>query len=81
MDQQIMDKIRTAFHEAFSTPPEQVQIETTPEDIEGWDSLGHVTLGNELEDAFEMSFTVDELMQMEDVKSIVKIIDEKSKAS
>lgn len=75
----ILLKIKNSFQQAFDIDPEQITIDTTPEDILDWDSLGHVSLTNTLEREFGITFSVDDLMDMEDVRSIVKVINEKLK--
>lgn len=73
----ILEKVRKAFNKSFDVDEGTITIETTPDDVPGWDSLGHVTLGSSLEEVFEISLDVDELMEMEDVRSIVKILQKK----
>lgn len=34
---------------------------TTSADVEGWDSLTHLSLINELEETYEVAFTLDEI--------------------
>ena len=70
-----LPKIQAAFHEALGTDASAVTIESTPDDIPGWDSLGHVALASELEKQFNVSFSIDELMSMESVKAIVATIE------
>ena len=70
-------KIQIAFNQAFGVAPESVTMDTTPKDIPAWDSMGHVSLVSSLEQTFGLSFDVDEVMEMENVRQIVKIIDGK----
>jgi acyl carrier protein len=42
-----------------------------------WDSAGHLELASKLEQVFGISFDVDDLMEMENVREIVRIIDAK----
>jgi acyl carrier protein len=70
----MMPKIQEAFRLTFNVEPESITIETTPPDVAGWDSMGHVALASALETIFSVSFDVDELMEMENVRQIVKII-------
>lgn len=77
MKEKILVQIKKAFDSAFSTPADQITIDSVPDDIEGWDSLGHVELGNALEQQFSTSFTIEELMEMEDLKAIVRVIERK----
>ena len=73
----ILKQVRGAFTQAFNCDPTLVTVEATPEQIPGWDSLGHVGLVAALETVFELSFDVDEIMDMENVAAIVRIISEK----
>jgi acyl carrier protein len=71
---EILPKIQSAFAEAFGVEPQQVTLETAPASIPAWDSMGHLSLASNLERAFGISFDVDELMEMENVKAIARII-------
>ncbi|MCP5055406.1 MAG: acyl carrier protein [bacterium] len=71
---EILEGVRKAFADAFETPPEKVTLEAEPDDIEGWDSLGHVELVGKLEEVFGVSFEVDDIMEMETVAAIQRIV-------
>jgi acyl carrier protein len=71
---EILVKIQGAFQEAFGVEPQQVTLETAPASIPAWDSMGHLSLASNLERIFGISLDVDELMEMENVKAIVRII-------
>jgi acyl carrier protein len=73
----MFSKVQKAFESAFSIDPQTVSIDTTPNDIPAWDSMGHVTLATSLERAFGLHFDVEDLMEMEDVKKIVKVVESK----
>jgi acyl carrier protein len=70
----ILPKIQEAFRESFGVEPQTITMETAPGDVPAWDSMGHLTLATNLERAFGVSFDVDELMEMETVKAIARII-------
>jgi acyl carrier protein len=70
----ILAKVREAFKAAFEIDPQLVSMETTASDIPGWDSVGHLSLASNLEQVFGISLDVDELMEMESVREIVRII-------
>ena len=57
--------------------PQSVTLETKPGDIPAWDSMGHVALVSSLERAFGLSFDVDEVMEMENVAQIVRVVEAK----
>ncbi len=70
----ILNKVREAFKTAFDVDPELVSMETGASDIPAWDSVSHLSLASELEQAFDISLDVDELIEMENVREIVRII-------
>ena len=70
----VLTKVRGAFKAAFDIDPQLVSMETSANDIPVWDSVGHLSLDSELEQAFEISLDVDELIEMESVCEIVRII-------
>lgn len=73
----LLSKIRGAFKSAFDVDPQSVTLATVPGDISAWDSMGHVTLASSLEQAFGLIFDVDDLMAMENVKEIYRIVQSK----
>ena len=70
----VLAKVQEAFHMAFDIDPHVITMDTGPDEVEKWDSMGHVSLVNCLEDAFGVNFDVDDLMEMESVREIVRII-------
>ncbi|MGA9060808.1 MAG: acyl carrier protein [Terracidiphilus sp.] len=75
----VLARVREVFHSAFGKDPQSVSLETTPSDVPGWDSVGHLDLASRLEESFGISLDVDDLMEMENVREIVRIIDAKLK--
>jgi len=74
---QLLEKVRTAFKSSFEIDPQTITIDTVPSDIPAWDSMGHVTLASALEQAFGLTFDVDDLMAMENVKEICRVVQSK----
>ena len=75
--QDVLARVQRAFTSAFDVEPGSVTIDTVPGDIRAWDSMGHVTLASSLEQEFGVTFDVDELMEMENVREIVRILQAK----
>ena len=71
---EILTKIQTGFAESFGIEAQSVTLETAPASIPAWDSMGHLSLASNLEKIFGVTFDVDELMEMENVKAIVRIV-------
>jgi acyl carrier protein len=73
----VLNKVREAFKTAFDVNPQLVTMETTASDISAWDSVGHLSLAGNLEEVFGITLDVDDLMEMESVRDIVRIIEAK----
>jgi acyl carrier protein len=74
---EVLVKVQEAFKSAFGIDPQMVTINTKPGDIPAWDSMGHMELAVNLEKVFGLSFDVDDMMEMEDVKKIVAVVQRK----
>jgi acyl carrier protein len=73
-DIDVLPKVQAAFNATFNIDPQLVTMETTANDVPDWDSVGHLSLGASLEQAFEISLDVDDLMEMESVRKIVHVV-------
>jgi acyl carrier protein len=73
----VLARVQKAFEYAFHIDPQTVTIDTTPKDVPAWDSMGHVELASSLERVFGLTFDVDDLMEMENVKEISRIVQSK----
>ncbi len=73
----VLANVQKAFKSAFDIDPQIVTIDTAPSDIPAGDSMGHVALASSLEGVFGLTFDVDDLMAMENVKEIVRIVQSK----
>lgn len=73
----ILTKVREVFKTSFNIDPQSVSIETNANDVPGWDSMGHLSLASNLEQTFKISLDVDDMMEMENVRAIVRIIQTK----
>ena len=71
----IFDGVKRAFLEVFDY--DQIDETSVPDDVEQWDSMGHLSLVSELEDEFNISITVSESMRMASVSDIIDIVLEK----
>ncbi len=73
----VLNRVAKVFHEVFAVAPEEVHMDTGPEDIARWDSLGNLRLIAALEKEFQCSLDVNEIMEMVDVATIVKTMKSK----
>ena len=72
--QEIFEKLNEIFSDVFD---EEITVtaETTSADIEDWDSLTHITLISEVEDAFDIKFSMKDVLGMKNVGEMADIIE------
>lgn len=70
----IYEKLNLVFRDVFDDEEIEVNDETTAEDIDGWDSLMHITLLNAIEDEFEVSFDMKTVVKLKNVGEMVDVI-------
>ena len=77
-NQEIIEKLNGVFSDVFD---EEIVVtpQTTASDIEDWDSLTHITLISEVEDAFNVKFSMKEVMGMQNVGEMIDIICERAR--
>lgn len=71
--QQVFSVIADAIGQHFLTPPELITEETTASDVDGWDSLSHVTLIIEIERRLNVRLPVRETTEASNVGQLVQI--------
>lgn len=74
----ILERINKIFRIVFSRDDLQVDRDTTAEDVEGWDSLQHINLISMMEKEFDIRFTIDQVISMENVGDMVDMIKQMS---
>jgi acyl carrier protein len=70
-----MVRINEVFQNVFADDELTVDRATTAEDVEGWDSLMHVTLVVNMEKAFGVRFTSSEVASLKNVGELADLID------
>ncbi|HVN44523.1 MAG TPA: acyl carrier protein [Steroidobacteraceae bacterium] len=77
MHDSLLPRLQRAFQRALGVEPGAVGLDTEPDDIPQWDSLGHATLACALEREFNVSFDTDELLELESVRAILRVLHRK----
>ncbi len=73
-----MPRLNEVFRNVFDDDELDITRETTAKDVEGWDSLMHVTLIVNIEKAFGIKFTSSEVAGLQSVGDVVDLIDARS---
>lgn len=75
----ILEKLKLIFEDVFELDVMEVTEETNSDDIEEWSSLSHITLIGEVEQAFDMKFTMQEMLEIKSVSEMLDIIEREKK--
>lgn len=75
--EEILAKVNEVFRSVFDDESVTVGYETTAADVEGWDSLRHITLIEAIEDEFDIRFKMNEVTGMKNVEEMIDIIAER----
>jgi len=70
-----LEKLNKVLFDVFDLKiVEDIKDEMGPDDIETWDSLGHVELITSLEEAFDIALDVVDISRMYTIGDIKKIV-------
>lgn len=70
-----LERVNEVFRDVFDNEELTVSGETTAKDVEGWDSLMHVTLIIHIEKAFSVRFTPSEIAGLKNVAELIQLIE------
>lgn len=68
------DKLYEIISKVLDIPVSQITDETSQENIETWDSFNTYVLLNEIETAFNVKFSLDEIMEIKKVKDFKRLL-------
>ena len=69
-----MPTVEAVVAQVFGVEPGDIQETSTPESVEGWDSMGHLNLIAALEKSFKVSIDIGDAMEMVSVRRIREIL-------
>ena len=68
-------RIREFFETILQVAPESIDVHSTPEDIESWDSFQHIVLVAAFEEEFDICIEPEEVPEMyKDYQTFKKIV-------
>jgi acyl carrier protein len=71
------NKLKKIVSEILEVEIERINDETSPQNIESWDSLKHIYLVTSIEEEFNVRFSDEEITEMLNFKLICMILEEK----
>lgn len=72
--EELHEKIIAVFAKTFELPEQEVTGDIAYNSHEKWDSLGHLELVSNLEEAFGISFSMDDVQKMSSVAICKEIV-------
>lgn len=69
---ELEQKLKKVFSETFNVSSEKIFSETKQSDLKDWDSLGQLRLFMEIESAFDTSFLIEEIKELNSFQKILE---------
>jgi len=73
----VEEKVKEIVAGVSGVDVNEVTLQSAVGDFPQWDSMGQMAIIQQVEEAFEISFEPEEMMEMEDVNDIVKAVEAK----
>jgi acyl carrier protein len=71
----IFEQVQAMASDLFGVPADQITRESSTESVEAWDSTQHLNFVLALEDKFNIQFSPEEMEQMRNIGSTVKLVE------
>jgi acyl carrier protein len=72
----VHEQLQRVFREVFGS--NGIDDASSPETVDGWDSMGHLALVSELERVFAIRFSTTDIVEMVNVRCIKEILAERT---
>lgn len=73
----VKEKVQEIFREVFEDDELIIREDMTAEDIEDWDSLTHIQLIETIEKVFGITFTLQEITDLDTVGEFIELTEKK----
>jgi acyl carrier protein len=74
---EIAEKIKKILSTVLKHEKFEMKDELTATEVDGWDSLSHITIISEVEEEFKIKFKLKELNKLKNIGSLIEIIQSK----
>lgn len=79
-NQDILNKVTKSFSTVLEHNNFTLTESTTADDVDGWESITHMMIINDIEKSFNIKFKLMDLMNMDSVGDLVKAITKEQNA-
>jgi len=77
MENNLDNHIKNVMSAVFEIPIEEINEDTSPDNVGSWDSLKHMNLVVALEEEYDIEFIEEEIVEMMSLSQIKSIVLEK----
>ena len=77
--EEVYERLNAVFADVFDDEELTVNDGTTAADVDGWDSLVHITLIDAVEEEFDISFDMKTIVKLKNVGEMVDVILEETR--
>ena len=71
------EKLQTAFFKGLNLSSIDQLLALKLKESPNWDSVGHITLISEIEDAFDLNLEADDMFEIDTFDSAIKVLESK----
>lgn len=68
------DKIKAIAADVFHVDASHIELEMGPDDVDAWDSMNHLRLITEIESAFSMQLTMQQIQGIETLRDLASFV-------
>ena len=69
-----MEKLKKILSKVLKIDENGITDKTSPDNVDTWDSFNSLMLVSELENEFEVKFTIDEVVKIKNVGDIIEVL-------
>lgn len=73
-NKEIENKLKDVFQNVFEDSKIEIKNDLSAKDVDNWDSLTHMILISEIEEKFNIKFSLKDLNKLDNVGNLIKII-------
>ncbi|MBU2996730.1 acyl carrier protein [Cellulophaga baltica] len=77
--EQTINQLTKIFTQVLERDSIELNLNTTANDIDGWDSITHMMIINEVENELNIKFKLLDLMNLENISDLVTLIHSEQK--
>lgn len=70
----MLDELRPIFAKVLGSAAEAITLQTSANEVEGWDSFAHIAIVVDIEEKYGVSFTTEDLGRMNCVGDFCQLL-------